>query len=283
MVRVYKRTAEPLFAMLLFLSVIPVAAVYSQDAIDRGLNAFSEGRYERALEIFEDIGAEHDLAAEALFWTGRSHLALGEYGNAISSFQEFIEEHPGHSNAEEAMYQIGRAEYLRSNYEDALVAFEQFASEYPDSDYLGNAGYWSGESLLALGRHEEARRLFQTVVEQFPRSYRVEAARYRMELIDLSRRERELLELLRWSNEEQLRLSRLLQQKDRAYRQAVESYQEQVSADPEDSSDTEESTEERREREEMRDELEERLEAVRLREQALELRESFRTEQDENE
>lgn len=258
--------------LLLMIPAFAAPAETPRERFNRAIDAFGDGRYESAAELFDSlVEEESEFIRDALFWGARSYLAAGQPDAADSRFVRFIDEYPEHEYVEEAAYHRGRAAFIDAEYEAALQRFDLFLEEYPDSDYAGNAFYWSGESLVSLGRYDEARDLFRTVVADFPRSFRVEAARYRLELIDLSRRERELLELLRWSNEEQLRLAAELRLREREYEQAVDGYRRQL-AEAEEKAERLVEAEDLRERER---ELEERLEAVRLREEAIELLESL--------
>lgn len=257
---------------------LPLSASEGAALFDEGLRHFSESRWEEAQESFEQLVDHEQFAADALFWSGRSLLEQERYEPAIDQFQRLIEEYPEHPDAEEAAYQVGRAFFRKGDREQAIVEFEEFLREFPDSDFAGNALYWSGESLMALGRFDEARVLFEQVVTEHPRSYRAEAARYRMELIELGARERELLELLRWSSEEQLRLSDELRTLREDRRRDVAS--EDAGTEEPDGERADPGLE-RRERDRLEElerrerELEERLESVRLREEALELLEDL--------
>ena len=61
------------------------------------------------------------------------------------------------------------------------------------------------QSLLALGRLDEAAAVFVELLNLYPASVKREAARFRQNEISLMYRERELLDLLKWSHEEYLR------------------------------------------------------------------------------
>ncbi len=258
--------------LLLLIAAVTVAADSPRERFESAIDAFGDGEYEAAAELFDSLVEEDtEFSRDALYWSGRSFMAAERFDAADARFERFIAEYPDHEYAEAAAYHRGRAAFLDNDYEAALRRFDRFLEESPGSDYAGNAFYWSGESLMSLGRYDEARELFQTVVVDHPRSFRVEAARYRLELIDLSRRERELLELLRWSNEEQLRLAAELRQREREYHQAVDGYRRQLR-------ELEDDPEQRVEADDLQErerQLEERLEAVRLREEAVELLESL--------
>ncbi|MFW6293598.1 MAG: tetratricopeptide repeat protein, partial [Spirochaetota bacterium] len=124
----------------------------------------------------------------------------------------------------EARYQRSRVFHLRGEHETAIERFTRFVDDYPDSDFYPNALYWTGESLFSLGRLDEAERLFAEVTDSYPASFRAEAARYRLDIIELSRRENELLTLLQWSHEEYLSALETFQQRERSFQEALRSY-----------------------------------------------------------
>jgi tetratricopeptide (TPR) repeat protein len=91
-----------------------------------------------------------------------------------------------------------------------------------------NAYFWIGESLYSLGRLEEAERVFARVLRDYPQSYKVEAASYRLSLLEFKKREEELLRLLKWSHEEFLRTVEEYQRREKAYEQALAAYQQRT-------------------------------------------------------
>ena len=117
---------------------------------------------------------------------------------------------------------------MQEDYTGAIEALDRFVERHSDSPFVANAVYWSAESLYNLGRLDEARRLFESVIRDYPRSFRVEAARYRISLIDLNARETELLQLLQWSHEEYLQALDEFERREQAYREAITSYQERL-------------------------------------------------------
>jgi TolA-binding protein len=120
--------------------------------------------------------------------------------------------------------------YLTAEYEAAVQGFGTFLEQFPESDFSANALYWTGEALFELGQLAESRRFFEEVTERYPTSYRVEAARYRQDVIDLEQREDELLTLMQWSHEEYLSALEEFRQKEIAYQEALQSYRDRLSS-----------------------------------------------------
>ncbi len=226
---------NPRSFVLLLVLLFGIASVSAQEApsgLSAGLREYQAGRFEAALAAFQEAGAASagtEYEAYADFWVARSLMALSNYDEASDVFDLFLANFDPHPYREEATYQRARLFYLTEEYEAAVQRFSEFQASYPESDFAANALYWTGESLFALGLLSDSRRFFEEVTERYPTSYRVEAARYRQDVIDLKERENELLTLLRWSHEEYLSALDEFRQKELAYQEALQSYRDRLS------------------------------------------------------
>ena len=203
------------------------------DILNEGLEAFRTSDFETAMVRFREILLEEpdpQTEATAYFWLAKSAMATGRLSEAERNLEYYLRTFPDHTYAVEAAYQRGRLLFMQEDFAGAIEALNSFIDSHPESPFVANALYWSGESLYSLGRLDAARRVFQSVVSEYPRSFRVEAARYRIALIDLDERETELLELLRWSHEEYLQALDEFERREQAYQEAISSYQQQLSA-----------------------------------------------------
>jgi len=213
----------------LLASASPVAA---QNAIiQSGIDAFRSSDYTSAILNFREAlldASDTDTEATAYFWLAKSAMALERLNEAERNLEYYIRSFPEHQFFVEAQYQRGRLLFLQEDYQAAIQALASFVDAYPDSPFVANAFYWSGESLFKLGRLDEAREVFETVIRDYPSSFRVEAARYRVAIIDLSFRERELLNMLQWSHEEYLQALDEFERREQAYRDAIASYQQRL-------------------------------------------------------
>ncbi len=217
-------------AVLLSLLVVPVVSAQS-DLIAQGIQAFQKSDFESAMVIFRDVLlSEPDAESEgaAYFWLAKSAMGVGRLNEAERNLEYYIRSFPGHDYQVEARYQRGRILFLQEDYEGAIQSFSGFIRSYGDSPFVANATYWSAESLFQLGRLDEAKRMFESVLRDYPTSFRVEAARYRVALIELNAREQELLKLLQWSHEEYLQAQDEFNRRERAYQEAIASYQERL-------------------------------------------------------
>ncbi len=271
------RSACIAVAFLLATGTATVSAESFAETYNSAVDAFDARDFLTAGELFRSAASVTDGEDSwmALFWAGRSFLAAGRTDTAGATFRRYLEvADPTHTFVPEARYQLGRVAFIEATFQQALRVFDAFMEDYPDSPLVANALYWSGESLLALGRPEEAEMLFTAVLSGYPESPRFESARYRRDIIELSRREQELIELLRLSAEEQVKLADDLVREREAHRATREGL---VRVESEELQRAERALEQarqeaergRQEVETMRAELERRIEAVRLQEEVI--------------
>ena len=201
----------------------------AQAELQAGLQAFQQQQYQQALQSFRRIiDEEADQAPDAEYWSAMAYMALEMLDEADRALEHYLARYPGHALAGEAHYQKTRLLFLERDYENALQASYEFIRSNPGSAYVPNAYFWIGESLYSLGRLEEAERIFAKVLRDYPRSYKVEAASYRLSLLEFKKREEELLRLLKWSHEEFLRAVEEYQRREKTYEQALSAYQQRT-------------------------------------------------------
>ncbi|MBT3272803.1 MAG: tetratricopeptide repeat protein, partial [Spirochaetales bacterium] len=214
---------------ILFMLTAPLSAQESGSfLLDQGVKTFGTAQYDEALRQFRNIILDSALAeyhGDSYFWIAKAYMALGQYENASKNLEFFLGEYPDNKYHVESLYQRGRLIFLQGEYEKSIQILEDFVSAHPSSVFSANSYFWIGESLYSLGHFEEALAIFEIVVNDYPRSFKVEAAGYRISLIELKERERELLKLLKWSHEEYLRALEAFDRKERSYEQALASYQ----------------------------------------------------------
>ncbi|MBN1243939.1 MAG: tetratricopeptide repeat protein [Spirochaetales bacterium] len=199
--------------------------------LDAALVLFGEERFSEAIAAFNrllvDPGAEAQRA-DAYYWSALASIAAGDLAGASKTIDAFLSLYPRDARVTEMSYQRGRIAFIGKDYERALSLFRSSLAADLSGELAGASVFWSAESLFMLGRLDEAERLFRTVVEKYPRSVKVEAAGYRVALIQYKYREEELLTLLKWSHEESLRVVEDFQRREKAYEQALAVYQRRL-------------------------------------------------------
>lgn len=230
------RRTIPIILLVLAPALLWAQFSTGSDQLREGLLQFKEERYQDAIRTFRTMifnaGNEQEQAsaADAYYWISRAYMAIGNYEEASRDLEYFLANYPAHPYISDALYQKGRLLYLQGDPESAIQALDRFITEYPDSDFAGSAYFWLGECLFSLGQLEEAARVFNKVIVEHPKSVKLEAARYRLALIEFKKRENELLKLLQWSHEEALKSVEEFRRREKAYEQAIAVYQKKLSS-----------------------------------------------------
>ena len=227
----------PATAALILAAVVFVTPLSSQERgealLSRGIESYNSGVYNAALQSFREVILDTRLNryhGDGYFWIAKTYIALGRLEDASENLEFYIMNFPDNRYYSEATYQKGRLLYLQREYESAVTVLEGFVREEVESPFRANGYFWIGESLYSLGHFSEAQRVYNVILTEYPTSFKVEAARYRISIIELKDREQELLKLLKWSHEESLKTIEDFQRRERTYEQALESYQKRLSA-----------------------------------------------------
>jgi tetratricopeptide (TPR) repeat protein len=203
---------------------------------EKGLELYQNGKWQDAVLMFRrvqtDTTADITLKNDALYWISLSELFAGAYEAALQDVELFLKNTPNTpstaKNYYEAIYNKGRILYYLNQCDEAIPLFKTYADAIQDSNRKASAYYWIGECLFALGHFDEARNTFLIITEKYPQSTKYEAASYRIALVDQKKIENELLNLLKWSHEESLKIVEEYQRRERAYEQAILAYQKRI-------------------------------------------------------
>jgi TolA-binding protein len=225
------RTRLALGVALFAASLAAAWAEQTQSRLEEATSSFGQGDYSHAVVLLREIvldPADSAQKAEAYFWLAKSYLALDNLQDGERSLEYFLSNYPDSPHYPEAFYEKGRLLFRQGDHENAIQVLQAFLERYADSEYVPNAYFWVGEALYALGQLDDALLAFRKVVDTYPTSFKVEAARYRIALIEFKKRENELLKLLKWSHEESLKTIEGFQRRETAYEQALAAYQRKL-------------------------------------------------------
>ena len=219
---------------LLFLAEIHAEdSSGGRDLLKTGLENFKSGDYGNAILNFRDVvlnPVNEKFFDAAYYYIARCYMAQGNYSKAQTNLEFFIQNFPDSTFYSEAVYQKGRLLFLQKDYENAILALYNYIKTYPDKLYVANSYFWIAESLYSLGHFSEAKKIYSHIITQYPSSYKVEASKYKLSLIDLQLHKEELLKLLRLSHEEYLKAIDNFRVKEKTYEQAISSYQRKLLA-----------------------------------------------------
>lgn len=221
----------PLILAFSTAPILPAEPAAGREALEQGIRLMGQEDYDQAILSFRGLlldAAAEGLKPDASFWLAKAYLASGKLEESARSLEFFLSGYPGHSSQPEAAYLKGRLLFLQGDHESAILALKAFIQRHPGAEYVPHAYFWIGESLYTLGHLDEAARMYGKVLDDYPRSFKVEAAGYRLSLVDFKRRENELLKLLKWSHEESLRTTEEFQKREKTYEQALVAYQRRL-------------------------------------------------------
>ncbi len=229
-----KRAIFSIFIIFILVSgAVWAQTEQGQKILNEGITDFQNSRFNQAISTFREILVDPGMTeyqGSAYFWVAKSNMALGYLDEAAEDMEFFIANFPESNYVSEARYQQARIEFLKGNYQKAIQIFSSFIEQFPNSPYVANAYYWMGDSLLSLGHTENAKEMYEIVISEYPTSYRVEAANYKISVINLKKREDELVKLLKWSHEEALKAFEEFQQKEKNYQEAIQAYQKKIAS-----------------------------------------------------
>ena len=220
-----------LFLFISGISLVSGQSASGQEFINEGIALFKHGRFGESIISFRNViltPEAESVRADAYFWLSKAYMVLGKLDDAERSLEFYLANYPDHGHFTEAFYQKGRLLFMQGDYQSSIQVFQGFITEYSDSPFVPNGYYWIGECLYSLGLLEDSAKIFSKVIDDYPRSYKIEAARYKIFLIDFKKRENELLKLLKWSHEESLKTIEEFQRREKTYEQAIAAYQRKI-------------------------------------------------------
>ncbi|RLB42556.1 MAG: tol-pal system protein YbgF [Deltaproteobacteria bacterium] len=112
------------------------AVTTEQQAYEKGVNLFKDGKYQGAIAVFQDFLKKYptsDLADNAQFWIGESYMAMKQYEKAILAFQEVIKKYPDGNKVPNAMLKQALAFYAIKDKVSARLILKKVIRKYPNS------------------------------------------------------------------------------------------------------------------------------------------------------
>ncbi len=145
----------------------PVPTLPPQERVEAAELALFNGDYELAMREFIttlEVGPGVEVEAAARLGIGRVQWQRGETTNALQSFRDLTERHPGTPQAADAQIFIGLILNDLQRYDEAAAAFQTYLDLQPD--VLDAYVYvWMADALRAAGRPEEAAAAYTAALE----------------------------------------------------------------------------------------------------------------------
>ena len=176
-----------------------------------GVERLMKHQYDKAASYFEEVDKQHPYspwASKAQLMAGFSFYRGQKYVESESTFDTFLDLHPGHSHGAYATYMVGLCQYeqlttVQRDQEAALkslATFQKLIIRHPETLYARDAifhialihDHLAGKELdiarfyLRKGAHEAAIPRLQTVVQKYDKTLQVREALYRLVFAYLS-------------------------------------------------------------------------------------------------
>jgi TolA-binding protein len=211
--------------------LLPAQSSTAPSDLKDGIEQFRNGQYDKAILLFHNVildSTADALKPEAYLLMAKAYIAIGKLAEAERNLEFYLSAYPKAPDYAEAVYQKGRLLFLQEDFDNAIQALQAFIAAFPSSPLVSSAWFWVGESLASLGRLDDAQAVYQKIVAEYPSSFKLEAAHYKVSLIQLRKKEVELSKLLKWSHEDFLKSIEEFQRREKTYEQAIEAYQKRL-------------------------------------------------------
>lgn len=184
--------------------------VYSEDfpgssVLSDGYDAYRKGDYMAAVFFLKKALMDSSNSTDgAWYMLIMAQLNTGDYQQASSDCQYFLNAFPESPLCPVVKYQHGRSLYFCEEYDKAVLVLSDFCHENPENEMFPSALFWMGEAFYAGYNYDEARPLYQRIREEYSSDSKAILAGYRLESIAQKAREDKLLYLLRQTGEDYL-------------------------------------------------------------------------------
>ncbi len=127
-------------------------------------------------EQVNDIGRETTISSAPPTRTASPAVTPTPTAQALPTPQVQTPPQAGFDPEAAQMYQQVYMAYVNGNFDDAISGFERYLELYPNAQRADLAQYWVAESFFSLGEFETALREYDSLITQHPNSDRIPAA-----------------------------------------------------------------------------------------------------------
>lgn len=143
---------------------------YQKVTFYRGLELFSEGEYQEALQLFQvSLKESHDqkFVARALYWRGEGQFALNRFADSAKDLEDFVK-HPYAKETPEfrnVYYNLGYAYFKQKKYDKAIENFQSYVGTNGDVSRTLDAYLRLGDCNFVSGKYWPAMEAYNKVIE----------------------------------------------------------------------------------------------------------------------
>ncbi|MDX1586730.1 MAG: tetratricopeptide repeat protein, partial [Balneolaceae bacterium] len=139
---------------------------------EQGIALFDKGLYEEALTEFENFIEEqpdHELVTSAKFYKARS-LGKADSVNIESYYESYIRSHPKETFSQKLLFELAQRSEEKMQF-DKAISFYQRSLDYGMRDkQAAEVNYWIAEGYVSMGNKQQARSRFLHLADQYPES-----------------------------------------------------------------------------------------------------------------
>ena len=114
-----------LILLMVFTSVLPAEAISWDSRIIQGKKAYEEGNFSKAKELFQQAQIEEPENTGLLYNLANSAYKLGNYDEAIQSYQSLIQKTNDNKIKQRSWYNLGNANFRQGKLEDSIQAYRE--------------------------------------------------------------------------------------------------------------------------------------------------------------
>jgi len=158
-----------------------VRAVDDKYLFDGGILYYDSGEYTDALTTFQQLVndfPDSQYADDAQYYIGFINEKNKDYIQAFLEYQELINNYPDSPYIDDAQLGIGNCYYGTYDYSHAIEAYQKVIDDYPESSLLALAQYSIAQSYRKLANYKQAILEFNKVIESYPESDYAAPAQY---------------------------------------------------------------------------------------------------------
>ena len=103
---------------------------------NQGFSALKSRNYTKAVSMFKTIVSKypaHNLADNAIYWTGEIYYTQRDYPEAIRTFNRLVEQYPEGGKVPDALLKIGYSYYSMKDKDNAVKYLKKVVVDYPFS------------------------------------------------------------------------------------------------------------------------------------------------------
>ncbi len=106
-----------------------------------------------------------------------------KYEEAIAGFKNFLQKYPKSNLADNAAFWIGESHMALKQYEQAILAFQKVIKKYPEGNKVPNALLRQALAFYELNDKTSAKLLLSKIIKQYPKSNEANIARNKLKTL----------------------------------------------------------------------------------------------------